>query len=59
MQKRQLTNYTKENFEELIETILSLLNCTDLSLDELDETSIEAIDNAIKVLKKYCKNFPE
>jgi hypothetical protein len=39
--------------QELISAIIKLLNCTDLSVEELDQTSIEAIADAREVLKKY------
>ena len=43
------------NHYQLIEAINTLLNCTDLNLDNLDETSIEAIEKARKVLDKMGK----
>lgn len=42
--------------QELISVIMNLLNCPDLWLDDLDQTTIEAIDKARKVLKKYGKD---
>jgi len=39
--------------QELISVIINLLRCTDLSVEELDESSIQAIDEARAVLKKF------
>jgi hypothetical protein len=37
---------------ELYDAVLMLLGCTDLNVDELDETSIEAIELARKAIAK-------